>query len=199
MDKIELEKLIKNNMSQIQIAKFYNLSQTTIRYWINKFCLKTNKKQFAKSPKWSIEELIEAIKQSKTYTNVFKILKLSVNGGNHKTIKKYIKKHNIDISHFNKNFRPSIKRYALGEILVKNSPYVSSVSLKKRLLKDCILLEQCYICGLKNIWNNFKLTLELDHINGEHADNRLENLRILCPNCHSQTETFGTKCPKAIL
>lgn len=49
------------------------------------------------------------------------------------------------------------------------------------------------MCGIGNEWNGKPLTLQLDHINGDHSDNRLENLRILCPNCHSQTSTWGMK------
>ena len=65
--------------------------------------------------------------------------------------------------------------------------------LKKKLYKDNLLKEICYICGLKPIYNNKPLTLELDHIDGNHNNNDITNLRILCPNCHSQTDTFGGK------
>ena len=50
--------------------------------------------------------------------------------------------------------------------------------------------EECVLCGQNNSWNGMKLVLQLDHINGNNKDNRIENLRILCPNCHTQTETF---------
>lgn len=65
--------------------------------------------------------------------------------------------------------------------------------LKKRLVDENILEYKCAICGNTGTWQGKKLTLQLDHINGEHTDNRVENLRFLCPNCHSQTDTFGSR------
>lgn len=81
----------------------------------------------------------------------------------------------------------------LNEILVQNSDYLSGTSLKRRLIKLNLLTNQCYECGMLSQWNDKPLVLQLDHINGDHRDNRLENLRLLCPNCHSQTDTFASK------
>jgi 5-methylcytosine-specific restriction endonuclease McrA len=78
------------------------------------------------------------------------------------------------------------------QILVENSTYVWSHSLKKRLLKEGLLHYHCYICGLVE-WQGKRISLQLDHKNGIKTDCRLENLRLLCPNCHSQTETFAGK------
>lgn len=68
--------------------------------------------------------------------------------------------------------------------------------LKRLLLKEGLKEDKCEICGQLPEWNGKPLVLQLDHINGDHYDNRLENLRIVCPNCHTQTDTFGTKKPK---
>lgn len=87
----------------------------------------------------------------------------------------------------------SKSKYSYDEILIEHSPYDHASRLRDRLIKDGLLVEECAICHLSNIWNGLPLTLQLDHINGIHDDNRLENLRLLCPNCHSQTETFGGK------
>ena len=63
-------------------------------------------------------------------------------------------------------------------------------------IKEGLKEDKCEICGCSNEWNGKPLILQLDHINGNHSDNRLENLRIVCPNCHSQTETFSNKRAK---
>ena len=80
----------------------------------------------------------------------------------------------------------------LKDILVENSTY-QSTKLKKRLVDEGIKQDRCEICGQGNTWKDKLLVLQLDHINGIHTDNRLENLRIVCPNCHTQTDTFCTR------
>ena len=77
------------------------------------------------------------------------------------------------------------KVYDLSDILIEDSPYKNLTSLKERLLNEGLLQYECAICKNKGIWNNKPLTLQLDHINGNPHDNRLENLRLLCPNCHT--------------
>ena len=81
----------------------------------------------------------------------------------------------------------------LNEILIDNSTYYNRTSLKARLFKSNLLENKCIECGIGSIWNGKKLVLHLDHINGKYNDNRIENLRILCPNCHSQTDTYSGK------
>ena len=78
------------------------------------------------------------------------------------------------------------------EVFVENSPYTNNrILLKKRLLDAGILDNQCILCGQGPVWNGKPMVLQLDHINGKNNDHRIENLRILCPNCHSQTETYA--------
>lgn len=80
----------------------------------------------------------------------------------------------------------------LSEILIENSSYLWNAALKKRLLKTDLLKYKCYKCGISD-WLGIKLSLQLEHRNGDHTDNRIENLCLLCPNCHSQTNTFAGK------
>lgn len=81
----------------------------------------------------------------------------------------------------------------MEEILVENSTYLNRAKLKERLVRDNLLKYECSVCGNTGEWNNKFLSLQLDHINGINNDNRIENLRFLCPNCHSQTDTFSGK------
>ena len=140
--------------------------------------------------RWSEAQLNSAVKNSKSYRQVLNKLGLKEAGGNYQQIKKYIKEYNFDISHFtgkvwNKGLRGIGKpRLSLESILVKNS-YYQSFKLKKRLFIAGIKKQECEECGWAKKNSDGYLPLELDHINGDHNDNRLENLRVLCPNCHS--------------
>lgn len=78
----------------------------------------------------------------------------------------------------------------LCELLVEESESERG-HLKKRLLKEGLLRNECYECGALPIWNGKPLTIQLEHINGTNNDNRIENLSMLCPNCHSQTDTYA--------
>jgi 5-methylcytosine-specific restriction endonuclease McrA len=80
------------------------------------------------------------------------------------------------------------------EIFIENSPYVSNrKTLKRRFIAAFLVSEECAICGQLPVWNGHPLTLQLDHINGINNDHRPENLRLLCPNCHTQTPTYAGK------
>lgn len=90
--------------------------------------------------------------------------------------------------------RYTVQRTPFEKVFVENSPYTNNrINLKKWLLEAGILKNECLICGLGPVWNGSPLILQLDHINGVNNDHRIENLRILCPNCHTQTETFAGK------
>ena len=114
-----------------------------------------------------------------------------------KVMKEVITKYDINTSHFKPyrggNAQPT---YTLEEILIPNSPYTNIGRLKERILKAGLLKYECVSCGNTGEWNGKPLTLQLDHKNGDHSDHSLENLRFLCPNCHSQTETFSGRNAK---
>jgi Zn finger protein HypA/HybF involved in hydrogenase expression len=144
------------------------------------------------------EKLEEAVKNSFSFAQVLKNIGLAPKGGNYRILQRKIKELGLDISHFTgkghlkgKTHNWS-KKIALEKILVEDSNY-QSFKLKNRLIKEGLIFNKCYECGLQNTWNGKAINLHLDHINGNNTDNRLENLRILCPNCHSQTDTYSGK------
>ena len=144
-------------------------------------------------PRWTKEQLIDGVKEGISYSDVLKRLNIRVAGGNWKTIKKYIILYNIDTSHFlpysNSQHPNKIDiRYTEQEIFCENS-IVNKGSLR-RLYKTKVPYI-CTICGNTGAHLGNPLSLQIDHINGTSNDNRLENLRLLCPNCHSQTDSFA--------
>jgi predicted RNA-binding Zn-ribbon protein involved in translation (DUF1610 family) len=153
-----------------------------------------------RSPIWKIskKELIEIVLSCDTFSCILSKFNLLNKGGNVKTLKTRLLEDKIDYSHIpegrgsNKN-RPKGARTPLDlkKVLVKNSCYNNRQTLKKRLVKEKLLDYKCDECGLQDIWNKKSITLQLDHKNGIHNDNRIDNLRFLCPNCHSQTDTFA--------
>jgi hypothetical protein len=113
-------------------------------------------------------------------------------GGNAQTLKKYAALWGIDTSHFRPFGRasgpPRREPIPIARILVPNSTY-SRGHLKERLFKEGLKQRACEECGQGEIWRGKRMALILDHINGVPNDNRLENLRILCPNCAATLDT----------
>lgn len=143
---------------------------------------------------WTIEQLIKSVDESTSYRQVIAKLGLVPTGGNYEQIKKYIAEFNLPINHFrgkawSKGLQISKEPiYSLKEILVKNSNF-QSFKLKKRLFKEGIKSVECELCHWSKKSSDGRIPLELDHINGDRHDNRIENLRVLCPNCHSMQPT----------
>lgn len=135
------------------------------------------------------------VKNSNSYVDILKVFYSNPFAGNYKTLKKRIVEENIDISHIetHKYYGGINNSIPLEEILIENSTYENRTKLKKRLIESGLLENKCYECGINPEWNNKPLSLQLEHKNGISNDNRLENLSILCPNCHSQTPTFAGK------
>jgi len=145
------------------------------------------------------EELIEIVKNSMSYANVCKQIGISSVGGNFNKIKKYIKLYDINIDHFTGQGWNTGDRYKffgklipLDKILKGEYPTFPTNHLRVRLIKEGIKQEKCEICGITD-WNNKKISFHLDHIDGDNTNHKLDNLRILCPNCHTQTDTYGSK------
>lgn len=143
-----------------------------------------------------IEELRLIVQNSFNIIEIAKKLGFSTSAGSiTATIKQRLKEGNIDYSHFKRN--RNTNKYKLKDILCENSA-VARGSLKRRLLKENILENKCYNCGQLPEWDGKKLVMVLDHINGVNNDNRINNLRLLCPNCNSQTATFAGRNGKGV-
>lgn len=145
------------------------------------------------------KELIQAIaKDSTSYAGLIKSLGLKAAGGNYKTVQKLVSDYDIDISHFTgqghntgiayKRVLPEtpIEMYLVEGL--KTQSYTLKAKLIKKGLKEC----KCESCNMHE-WLGKEIPLELHHINGDHYDNRLENLQLLCPNCHALTDNYRGK------
>ena len=147
-----------------------------------------------KKRSWTIEQLKTAVKSSTSYRQVLSKLNLVEAGGDYEQVKKYIKEFILPIEHFTGKASNKGKifgerpRIALSDILIKGSDF-QSYKLKKRLFSAGLKKPKCEKCKKKKKANDGRIPLELDHVNGDRHDNRIENLRILCPNCHSLEPT----------
>ena len=161
------------------------------------------------SPIWSIppEKFQDLLNTSNSFVDILIKIGLDPYNGNHKTLNHRIKEEGFNLSTLEENRKKTRKKhmdslskknsYNLEDILVENSNY-NRRDLKNKLIKTNIFDNVCSCCGNNGEWLGKSLSLQLDHINGINNDNRLENLRLLCPNCHSQTDTYCGKHKKNV-
>lgn len=146
---------------------------------------------------YPLKELKEALESSRSVRQALIKVGLKPAGANYATIYKIIAEMNIDITHmtgqgWNKGDIMGLSKLntrPLDEILVENSTYTNTNQIRKRLVSASLKEYACENCGLEQ-WNGQKISLELNHINGDRFDHRLENLQLLCPNCHAQTPNY---------
>lgn len=146
--------------------------------------------------KYTNDEFVSAVTTSTSIAEVLRKLHLREAGGNYSSIKKKMSALGLSLAKGpngqswakGKTFQPkrSVEEY------LNNSASINSFKLKLRLLKEGIKQAKCECCGITE-WNSKPAPLELDHINGNGKDNSLTNLRLLCPNCHAQTDTYRGK------
>lgn len=144
--------------------------------------------------KWSDSDLKKAVSTSQSIRSVIVALGLVPAGGNYVQTRVRIKALKISTEHFTGkgwkrgNHSPTVPALPLSKILVKNSSYQSH-KLKNRLFKEKLKSRKCELCGWAQRSPDGRVPLELDHKNGDRTDNRMSNLRVLCPNCHSLQPT----------
>lgn len=150
--------------------------------------------------KYTVEILTPVVEASLSYAEVLRRLNLKQTGGSQSNIKRLVQKYGISTSHFLGRARNQGDAHRGGpgkatadETLVLRDPlaqHEKAYKLRRAMIEIGIPF-RCAFCGIEDVWNDKPLMLTIDHINGRRYDNRRENLRFLCPNCHSQTPTFG--------
>lgn len=189
MDKLKtIIEYREKGLSYQEIAKEIGCSKSLVALYCNsEYQEKIEKK---KSEQIEYEKMIcKIIEDSDNINQVCKKIGKKATNTNYAFINKIISKYKIDISHFSTDYSSKSVKYTDDEIYCENSPYMNSNSLKKRLIKTGKKEEKCECCGLTQ-WNGVSIPLELHHINGKHNDNRIENLLLICPNCHATTENY---------
>ena len=143
---------------------------------------------------YTLDDVRKAVADNKSVAGVLRQLGLRPIGGNYRTINRIISENEMDVSHFTGQgwnvglkFRPN-KGVSDHEIFVMDSSYKCSWRLREHY-KKTTGIRHCEKCGLE-IWQGQPIPLEIHHVNGDNTDNRLENLLLLCPNCHALTNNY---------
>ncbi|MEU6305507.1 HNH endonuclease signature motif containing protein [Streptomyces chartreusis] len=148
--------------------------------------------------KWTRQVLEPVVAVSTSVNEVLRGLGLEVVGGHHTNISRRIRAYGLDTSHFTpvirtERQRNNQRRRPAEEILVEDASAGARRipgSRLKRAMRELGAAENCALCGIEPEWLGEPLPLEVDHIDGNWRNNRIENLRLLCPNCHSTTDSY---------
>jgi hypothetical protein len=143
-------------------------------------------------PRYGEQEAREAVASSLSFSEALRKLGMRPAGGNHRLFKEWVERWSISTDHFDAGASarraPSRAATPLDEVLVEGSNYARN-NLKQRLFLEGLKERRCEMCRQDENWRGRTMSLILDHINGVPDDNRLENLRIVCPNCAATLDT----------
>ncbi len=150
---------------------------------------------------WSKERVEEAVRASFCWFDCLPKLGVPKVGGNYRTLKNKVKEYGIDTSHFSyiyakthngKHYERELRNRSNNEIF-KEGARIKTDNLKREYIKRMLGgVGYCQICGIKE-WNGIPLTFQIHHIDGNHQNHNLNNIILLCPNCHSQTANYSNK------
>lgn len=173
---------------------YHGKSINTLRTWCARWGIETAhlRTQRSHRHRYTDEEARQAIANSYSWSEALRKLGYCHTGANPRTLKKRAREWGISTEYFDRyaRLRDAARRLSppLEEILVRGSTY-SQAALKRRLYEAGLKRPQCELCGQDENWRGRRMSMILDHVNGVRDDNRLENLRIVCPNCAATLDT----------
>lgn len=149
-------------------------------------------------PSYSEAQARAAVAGSRSYAEALRSMGMCASGGGTSTLRKWVERWGIPTAHFDpyahqRGPRTGTRR-PLAEVMVEGSTF-NRGHLKKRLYEEGLKERRCELCGQGELWRGTRISLILDHVNGNGRDHRLENLRIVCPNCAA---TLATHCGRNV-
>lgn len=193
---LKIKELRKSGLSYAQIARKLSITKSQAAYY-SKIDLDEYNKNLAAKRKYE-NYVCELAKKTRNFNQLCKVLGKRPTNETIRLLKNILEKNKVDYSHFisePEKYNGFQRKKEISELLV-NGKVVSVTHLKERLLNEGLKEYKCEKCG-RTEWEGKKIPLQLHHINGDRTDNRLENLQVLCPNCHALTDNYcGKKMKK---
>ncbi|WP_022894305.1 HNH endonuclease signature motif containing protein [Agromyces subbeticus] len=197
MEREQLTELCEEGLTQRAIAERLAVSHTTIRYWLKQHGLRTSGRAPAKP--WDPDAFTKACAESRTVAEVLDRIGVSKYSGNYRRAAVMAGRLGVALPVARRgewHARVATPRLDEDEVRARfrrGDVPQDSASLKRWMTRRLGIAYVCVLCRLGPEWNGKPLTLELDHVDGDRLNNELSNLRLLCPNCHAQTETSNRR------